>query len=51
MAKKQIENRPRKSKFKTMSHTGGNSRPLQDKVERINGQWVLKKQETQDENR
>jgi len=45
MAKKQIENRPRKSKFKTMSHTGGNSRPLKDEVERINGQWVLKRQE------
>ena len=45
MAKKQIEGKPRKSKFKSMSHTGGNSRPLQDKVERINGQWVLKRQE------
>ena len=51
MAKKQIESKPRKSKFKSMSHTGGNSRPLKDKVERKNGQWVLKKQETQDENR
>ena len=44
MAKKQIEGKPRKSKFKSMSHTGGNSRPLKDKVERKNGQWVLKKQ-------
>tara|TARA_Y100000746_G_C15257107_1_gene348072 strand:+ start:154 stop:366 length:213 start_codon:yes stop_codon:yes gene_type:complete len=51
VAKKQIEGKPRKSKFKSMSHTGGNSRPLKDKVERKNGQWVLKKQETQDENR
>ena len=51
VAKKQIEGKPRKSKFKSMSHTGGNSRPLKDKVERKNGQWVLKKQETQDVNR
>ena len=34
-----------------LSHQGGNSRPLKDKVERKNNQWVLKKQETQDENR
>ena len=51
MAKKQIENRPRKSKFKTMSHTGGNSRPLKDEVVRIGNQWFMKKQEKQDENR
>ena len=51
MAKKQIEGKPRKSKFKSMSHTGGNSRPLQDKIERINDQWVLKRQETQEVNR
>ena len=43
MAKKQIENRPRKSKFKTMSHTGGNSRPLKDEVVRIGNQWFMKK--------
>jgi len=49
MAKKQIENRPRKSKFKTMSHAGGNSRPLKDKVERIGNKWFMKKQEKQDE--
>jgi hypothetical protein len=51
MAKKQIEGKPRKSKFKSMSHTGGNSRPLKDKVERIGNKWFMKKQETQDENR
>ena len=45
MAKKQIENRPRKSKFKTMSHTGGNSRPLKDEVVRIGNQWFMNKQE------
>jgi hypothetical protein len=51
VAKKQIEGKPRKSKFKTMSHTGGNSRPLKDKVVRIGNKWFMKKQETQDENR
>ena len=45
MAKKQIEGKPRKSKFKSMSHTGGNSRPLKDKVERIGNKWCMKKQE------
>ena len=51
MAKKQIEGKPRKSKFKSMSHTGGNSRPLKDKVVRIGNKWFMKKQETQDVNR
>ena len=51
VAKKQIEGKPRKSKFKSMSHTGGNSRPLKDKVVRIGNKWFMKKQETQDENR
>ncbi len=49
MAKKQIEGKPRKSKFKSMSHTGGNSRPLKDKVERIDNKWFMKKQEKNSE--
>ena len=49
MAKKQIECKPRKSKFKTMSHTGGNSRPLKDKVVRIGNKWFMKKQEKKDD--
>ena len=49
MAKKQIEGKPRKSKFKSMSHTGGNSRPLKDKVVRKGNKWFMKKQEKNSE--
>jgi len=41
MAKKLIEGKTRKSKGKKMSHTGGNSRPLKDKIKRVNNEWVL----------
>jgi len=42
MAKKLIEGKTRKSKTKKMSHTGGNSRPLADKVRWDGEKWVNK---------
>ncbi len=39
MAKKLIEGKTKKSKGKKMSHTGGNSRPLNLYRDEVSGEW------------
>ncbi len=42
MAKKLIEGKTKKSKGKKMSHTGGNSRPLDLYRDEVSGRWHKK---------